>query len=70
MKHGDTPGTSLRAMRSLWRSLRALTGDDAYERYLAHWRKHHAHEGGEPPDRKSFFQAELERKWAGVKRCC
>jgi len=68
MRRGNTVGMSLRAMRSLWRSVRALTGDDSYERYLAHWREHH--EGGEPLDRKAFFQAELERKWAGVKRCC
>ena len=48
---------------------RALTGDDAYERYLAHWHTHHNGEGM-PLDRKAFFKAEQERKWNGVRRCC
>lgn len=54
---------------TLWRGLRQVSGDDAYERYLAHWRACHAHEG-EPLSRKAFFQAEQERKWNGVRRCC
>jgi uncharacterized short protein YbdD (DUF466 family) len=55
--------------RRLWQALRTLSGDDAYERYLAHWRAHHAGESG-PLDRKAFFRAEQERKWNGIKRCC
>ncbi len=58
-----------RRLQRLWRALRSLTGDDAYERYLAHWRAHHAGEGA-PLDRKAFFRAEEERKWNGIKRCC
>lgn len=50
--------------------VREISGDDAYERYLAHWQKHHAEQGGEPQTREAFFKAELERKWNGVKRCC
>ncbi len=57
-------------LAALWRFLRAISGDDAYERYLAHWREHHAREGNGPMSRKAFFRAELERKWSGVKRCC
>lgn len=53
-----------------WRLLRRATGDDAYERYLAHWREHHCQEGGQPLSRKAFYRAELERKWNGVRRCC
>jgi uncharacterized short protein YbdD (DUF466 family) len=30
------------AFRRFWSIVRELTGDDAYERYLAHWRAHHA----------------------------
>ena len=56
-------------LRRLWCALRTVTGDDAYERYLAHWRMHHAGEGS-PLDRKAFFRAEQERKWNGIKRCC
>jgi uncharacterized short protein YbdD (DUF466 family) len=56
-------------LRRLWGALRTVTGDDAYERYLAHWRTHHDGEGS-PLDRKAFFRAEQERKWNGIKRCC
>jgi uncharacterized short protein YbdD (DUF466 family) len=56
------------ALRKLWRSLRTATGDDAYERYLAHWRAHHR--GELPLDRRAFFKEEQRRKWEGVRRCC
>ena len=29
------------ALQRIWAVLRELTGDDAYERYLAHWHAHH-----------------------------
>ncbi|HYE36885.1 YbdD/YjiX family protein [Methylocaldum sp.] len=60
----------LKTVKTLWNLLRAITGDNAYEKYLEHWRTHHAHEGGEPLSRKAFFDAELQRRWSGVKRCC
>jgi uncharacterized short protein YbdD (DUF466 family) len=53
----------------LWRGFRAVVGDDAYERYLAHWRAHHAHEGA-PLDRRGFYLDEQRRRWSGVRRCC
>ena len=56
-------------LKKLWHALRALSGDDAYERYLAHWHTQHTDEGA-PLDRKAFFKAEQERKWNGIKRCC
>ncbi|HVS24320.1 MAG TPA: YbdD/YjiX family protein [Gammaproteobacteria bacterium] len=49
--------------------LRELSGDDAYERYLVHWRARHAADAP-PPSRAEFFRAEQQRKWHGVKRCC
>jgi uncharacterized short protein YbdD (DUF466 family) len=60
----------LKTVKTLWHLLRQMSGDDAYEKYLAHWRAHHADEGGEPLSRKEFYDAELERRWNGVKRCC
>lgn len=57
-------------LKQVWNTLRTLCGDDAYERYLAHWRARHGEEGDEPLGREQFFKAELERKWSGVKRCC
>ena len=55
---------------TLWKRLRQFSGDDAYERYLAYWRTHHAAECNEPLSRGDFAKAELERKWSGIKRCC
>jgi uncharacterized short protein YbdD (DUF466 family) len=58
----------MKHLKRWWKFLRALTRDDAYERYCEH---HHSyHEGGVLLDRKSFYLAEQERKWSGVKRCC
>jgi uncharacterized short protein YbdD (DUF466 family) len=58
------------AVQRLWALLRELTGDDAYERYLAHWRTQHSTEDGAPLDRASFCREEQRRKWDGVRRCC
>jgi len=52
----------------LWRGLRALSGDDAYERYRAH---HAAHHPGEPLlSRRAFCAQATQRKWSSVSRCC
>jgi len=60
----------LRVLKRAWESLRELTGDDAYERYLTHWRAHHAAAGGAPLDRTAFCREEQRRKWDGIRRCC
>ncbi len=52
-----------------WRMLRRLSGDDAYERYLAHRRRAHG-DTAAPLARAEFYQRELERRWSGVNRCC
>ncbi|MCG3202582.1 MAG: hypothetical protein NFCOHLIN_02467 [Gammaproteobacteria bacterium] len=62
-------GWPVGAASALWRALRAATGDDAYERYLAHHRLHHGGDGV-PMSRAGFFRAEQRRKWDGVRRCC
>ena len=51
-----------------WRTIRQLSGDDAYERYQAH----HAacHSDSVPLSRKEFFQRQQQQKWSGIKRCC
>ncbi|MDD2761114.1 MAG: YbdD/YjiX family protein [Methylomonas sp.] len=51
----------------VWRN---LNGEAAYQRYLDHWHSQHAQFGGAPMSRKAFFEAETQRKWNGVKRCC
>lgn len=55
-------------LNSLWSAIRRLSGDDAYERYLAHHAA--AHSGEVPLSRKEFFKREQERKWGGIRRCC
>lgn len=59
-----------KGLARFWGLLRAVSGDDAYERYLIHWRENHAQDGGKPLSRKAFFCAEVERKWNGLRRCC
>ena len=59
----------LAALARLWRALRSISGDDAYERYLAHHR--HAHPGAPPLDRRRFYVQEQERRFSGgPTRCC
>ena len=57
-------------LQKVWALLREVTGDDAYDRYLAHWHATHAGEGKTPLDRSSFYREEQRRKWDGVRRCC
>lgn len=59
----------LGGLNGLWRGVRCMMGEDAYERYLMHWRERHEGEG-DPLDRRAFFKQQQERKWSGIKRCC
>lgn len=63
----ETPNLKSVAVE-MWRYLREATGDDAYERYVAHHRL--AHPGEEPLDRGEWFRRRQEQKWSGVTRCC
>ena len=55
-------------LRRLWRFVRRLSGDDAYERYLRHHAR--AHPGEPVLSAREFYRRELQRKWEGVRRCC
>ena len=57
-------------LHRIWSLLREVTGDDAYERYVAHWRAAHSTDGAKPLDRSSFYREEQRRKWDGIRRCC
>jgi uncharacterized short protein YbdD (DUF466 family) len=57
-------------LRRSWAALREITGDDAYDRYLAHLRRCQEPHGHAPLTRADFFAAEQRRKWNGVRRCC
>jgi uncharacterized short protein YbdD (DUF466 family) len=58
----------MRKLKVFWKAVRRLSGDDAYERYLAHQDTHHA---GEPTlTRAEFFRRRQEEEWRGTRRCC
>lgn len=50
-----------------WRAIRRLSGDDGYERYLAHHATAHP---GAPLSRREWFAHQEKQKWGGIKRCC
>ncbi len=54
--------------RRTWRLARALSGDDAYDRYLAHSRAHHP--DGATLDRRQFYLREQERRYSGGPTGC
>ncbi len=55
-------------LKNLWHYLRQVTGDDAYERYIAH--QNLAHFGEPPLTRQQFFKQRQDEKWSKVSRCC
>lgn len=61
---------------NLWRMVRRLSGDDAYEQYLQHYAEAHSgiKENTEdvPPllSREEFFKQWQDGKWKDIKRCC
>lgn len=60
----------LGAFKNLRQGIRSMTGEDAYDRYLTHWRDRHGEEDLPPLDRKAFYKQQQEHKWNGIKRCC
>jgi uncharacterized short protein YbdD (DUF466 family) len=55
-------------VHACWQALRQISGDDAYERYLAHHTE--AHPDEPPLDRRRFYLEQQRAKWSGVNRCC
>jgi uncharacterized short protein YbdD (DUF466 family) len=55
-------------LRTLWKFIRELATDDAYDTYLA---RHHAtHPEAPALSRREFYLSEQHRKWSGIQRCC
>jgi uncharacterized short protein YbdD (DUF466 family) len=48
--------------------LRGVTGDDAYEKYLAHMQS--SEPAATPMTEKEFFRAQMEQKWSCINGCC
>ena len=61
-------------LRTIWKMIRELSGDDAYERYLKNFHKLHTHdeqhECDSPLSKAEFFKQWQDEKWQGIKRCC
>lgn len=57
-----------RKLMALISTLRQLSGDDNYERYLIHHAE--AHPDTPPLERGEHFRQEQDRKWTGIRRCC
>jgi uncharacterized short protein YbdD (DUF466 family) len=56
-------------LRGVWNAIRNISGDDAYERYLDHLRRHHPE--AEPLSPRGFYASEQQRRWnGGPNRCC
>lgn len=60
----------LENLKKMWKGIRRLSGDDAYEQYLKHYALYHTQETVPPLDRAAFFKAWQDKKWKGIKRCC
>jgi len=58
----------LARLARIWSALRALSGDDAYERYCRH--RAAAHPGAPLLSRRAFCAEAEGAKWNGVTRCC
>jgi uncharacterized short protein YbdD (DUF466 family) len=56
------------AWRACWHALRALSGDDAYDRYRNHQLL--AHPDMPLMSRKAFYVDEQRRRWGSINRCC
>ena len=48
--------------------LRGVTGDDAYEKYLAHMGR--TDPAAQPMSAQEFFRAQLDQRWNCVSGCC
>ena len=48
--------------------LRGVTGDDAYEKYVAHMTRTAPDET--PLSAHAFFRAQMEQKWSCINGCC
>ncbi|HTS54218.1 MAG TPA: YbdD/YjiX family protein [Burkholderiales bacterium] len=60
--------TGWRLMQAVWRFVRQVSGDDAYERYRDHILQ--AHPGQPAMTRTAYYRFRTEQKWNRITRCC
>ncbi|MEY3882645.1 MAG: hypothetical protein RIQ94_3441 [Pseudomonadota bacterium] len=61
-------------LKTVWRIIRRLSGDDAYEQYLKYYHRQHdinsICDQHPPLSKADFFKQWQDEKWTGIKRCC
>ncbi|MDC0127252.1 CstA-like transporter-associated (seleno)protein [Methylophilaceae bacterium] len=57
-------------LKNIWKFIRTLSGDDAYEVYLNNFIVCKNHSNKKPLSRKDFFCQQLQKKWNKINRCC
>jgi uncharacterized short protein YbdD (DUF466 family) len=57
-------------LKKLWWWLRQITGDAAYENYLAHRRVSPQEHSTAAMTRDQFYADSLHRKYSTINRCC
>jgi uncharacterized short protein YbdD (DUF466 family) len=60
----------MQRLKTIWRGIRQLSGDDAYERYLHHYAKYHQNTAETRLTKAEFFKRWQDGLWDGIKRCC
>tara|TARA_B110000014_G_scaffold186180_1_gene135120 strand:- start:1838 stop:2020 length:183 start_codon:yes stop_codon:yes gene_type:complete len=60
----------LSKLKIIWKFIRTLSGDDAYEIYLKNFIPCKTHLLAEPLSRKDFYAKQLQEKWNKINRCC
>ena len=58
----------LRAIKLMYAFLRRLSGDDLYDLYVLNHKQ--CLKKCKLMSKKNFYQATLDKKWSGIKRCC
>jgi len=58
----------LKIIKSVYIFIRRLSGDDLYDLYLQNHKK--CSKKHKLMSKQNFYQATIEKKWSGVKRCC
>ena len=58
----------LKVIKSVYEFIRRLSGDDLYDLYLKSHKK--CSKKHRLMSKKNFYQAMIEKKWSGLKRCC
>jgi len=57
-------------VKSIWKFIRTLSGDNAYEKYLENIKSCKKHNELIPLSSRDFYQKRIDEKWNKINRCC